>query len=248
MGLASGYGKHTFEQFVGSLRATGFSGAIILGIASDAPQGVLDYLAETNVTVKIVTLGPCTYHDEPSKCLVGLPDYKLSWVRFPLSKQWLLDCKECTDGIMMTDVRDAYFQADPFTHSSIKYPVPGLMTFEEIYPDLTTEHWLTKFPIKKCKGYEIGNHPMLCSGSTMGTREGILNYLDVMLKEFDAWNKDKQCFSNMVGDDQSIHNHLYYSGMFGKDSAAIPHRTGPIHVVGFHADKIFRAAIKEAEK
>eukprot|EP00550_Attheya_septentrionalis_P012351 CAMPEP_0198303944 /NCGR_PEP_ID=MMETSP1449-20131203/57148_1 /TAXON_ID=420275 /ORGANISM="Attheya septentrionalis, Strain CCMP2084" /LENGTH=509 /DNA_ID=CAMNT_0044006451 /DNA_START=1 /DNA_END=1527 /DNA_ORIENTATION=+ len=240
MGLASGYGKYTFEQFVGSLRATGFSGAIILGIASDAPRDVLDYLAETNVTVKEVTLGPCTYHDDSSrsKCLVGFPDYKLSWVRFPLSKQWLLDCKECTDGIMMTDVRDAYFQADPFTHSSIKYPVPGLMTFEEIYPDLTTENWLTNAPIEKCKGYEIGNHPMLCSGSTMGTREGILNYLDVMLKEFDAWSKDKKCFSNMVGDDQSIHNHLYYSGMFGKDTAAIPHRTGPIHVVGVQANKI----------
>uniref|UniRef100_A0A7S2XR59 Uncharacterized protein n=1 Tax=Attheya septentrionalis TaxID=420275 RepID=A0A7S2XR59_9STRA len=249
MGLASGYGKHTFEQFVGSLRATGFSGAIILGIASDAPRDVLDYLAETNVTVKIVTLGPCTYHDEPSKCLVGLPDYKLSWARFPLYKQWLLDCKECTDGIMMTDVQDAYFQADPFTHSSIKYPVPGLMTFEEIYPDLTTENWLTNAPIEKCKGYEIGNHPMLCSGSTMGTREGILSYIDVMMKELDVWNKDKQCHSStMVGDDQSIHNHLYYSGMFGKDTAAIPHRTGPIHVVGVQANKIFRAAIKEAEE
>jgi hypothetical protein len=69
-----------------------------------------------------------------------------------------------------------------------------------------------------------------------------------MLKEFDAWSKDKKCFSNMVGDDQSIHNHLYYSGMFGKDTAAIPHRTGPIHVVGVQANKIFRAAIKEAEK
>jgi hypothetical protein len=248
MGLASGYPMDVFELFVGSLRATGFSGAIILGIASDAPQDVRDYLAETNVTVKEVTLGPCTYHDKPSKCLVGFPDYKLSWVRFPLSKQWLLECKECTDGIMMTDVRDAYFQADPFTHSSIKYPPPGLMTFEEMYPDQTTEHWITEAPIKKCKGYDIGNHPMLCSGSTMGTREGILNYIDVMIKEFDAWNKDKKCFSNMAGDDQSIHNHLYYSGMFGNDTAAIPHRTGPIHVVGVQANTIFRAAIKEAEK
>jgi hypothetical protein len=126
MGLASGYGKYKFEEFVGSLCATGFLGAIILGIASDAPQDVIDYLAEeTNITVKIVTLGPCTYHDEPSNCLIGLPDCKLSWVRFPLSTQWLLDCKECTNGIMMTDVRDVYFQADPFTHSSIKYiPFP----------------------------------------------------------------------------------------------------------------------------
>jgi hypothetical protein len=36
--------------------------------------------------------------------------------------------------------------------------------------------------------------------------------------------------------------------MFGKDTAAIPHRTGPIHVVGVQADKIFRAAIKKAKK
>ena len=75
-----------------------------------------------------------------------------------------------------------------------------------------------------------------------------MNYLDVMLKEFDAWNKDKKYFSNMIDDDQSIHNHLYYSGMFGNDTAAIPHCMGPIHVVGVQANKIFQAAIKEAEK
>merc|ERR1711862_1052729 len=88
--------------------------------------------------------------------------------------------------------------------------------------------------------------PMLCSGSTMGSREGILDYLDAMINEFEIWNQNNNCRSDMAGDDQSIHNYIYYTGGFNKNTTvSIPHRTGPIHVVGFQADKIFRAAIKK---
>jgi hypothetical protein len=50
---------------------------------------------------------------------------------------------------------------------------------------------------------------MLCSGSTMGTREGILNYVKAMQAEFDAWLRVEKCRFDIIGDDQSIHDFLY---------------------------------------
>ena len=45
------------------------------------------------------------------KCLKAYPDYKITWARFPLYRDWLLACPTCSDGIMLTDVRDAFFQS-----------------------------------------------------------------------------------------------------------------------------------------
>lgn len=127
------------------------------------------------------------------------------------------------------------------------------MVFEEIYPNLTTSHWLTHIPVQKCRQTNILKNntlPMLCSGSTIGSREGIIQYIDAMVEEFDYWKIHDKCRSDMVGDDQAIHNYLFYKNKFGvldqNDAISIPHRMGAIHVVGYQADKIFRKAIQDA--
>ena len=55
-----------------------------------------------------------------------------------------------------------------------------LMLFEE-HPNLTNTHLLTNFPVTSCRNYRVGETRMLCSGSTMGSREGILDYISVMV-------------------------------------------------------------------
>jgi hypothetical protein len=62
--------------------------------------------------------------------------------------------------------------------------------------------------VKQCKGINLGKRPMLCSGSTMGTRDGILGYIEAMRKEFDAWLSVEKCRFDIIGDDQSIHDYL----------------------------------------
>jgi len=150
----------------------------------------------------------------------------------------------CTDGVILTDVSDAYFQRDPF--QAVTKPQP-LMLFEEIYPNLTNTHWLTDWPVKTCKNYTVGEMPMLCSGSTMGSIQGILDYIDVMIEEFEDWKEKAECRFPLVGDDQSIHNYLYYTNRF-KNAVTIPHRTGPIHVVGWQAARIYDKVSEEAKK
>ena len=134
------------------------------------------------------------------KCAADYPDYKIQWGRFPLTADWLRECNGCTDGVMLTDTRDVYFQADPFKDAEPH----GLAVFEE-HPDTSADHWLTDLPVSRCRDYKFTKaQKMLCSGSTMGSREGVLDYVKVMVAEFDHWKKNVECRSDMKGDDQSI--------------------------------------------
>jgi hypothetical protein len=124
-------------------------------------------------------------------------DYKLTWARFLYYRDWILQCTDCTDGIMVTDYRDAYFQADPFRTAAKmgllqRRRQHSLLVFEE-HPDNTNEHWLTDLPVMACRKYKVGPTPVLCSGGTMGTRDGILDYLRVMAEEFEYWMSKPNC-------------------------------------------------------
>ena len=260
LGLATGYPRYVYEGFVGSLRATGFSGHIILAIAKNAPEDVVSYLKEHNVIMKHVEKAEkCTYDGAIGeegvpidmnesgewKCPKDYPDYKITWSRFLYYRDWLNDCPSCTDGVMLTDVRDAFFQRDPFVTANERNQVHPLMVFQES-PETDTEHWLTDWPVSACRKHKLGKKPMLCSGSVMGSREGILDYIDVMEEEFKYWMQRENCRIDNRGDDQSIHNYLYYTNRF-KNAVSIPHRQGPIHVVGYQAARILENARKEAE-
>ena len=87
---------------------------------------------------------------------------------------------------------------------------------------------------------------MLCIGSTMGSRKGILHYFDVMIEEFEYWKTHDECRFDMVGDNQSIHNYVFYSNKTIGGTVSVPHWTGPIHVIGTEANFIYQAAKKEA--
>ena len=99
MGMINGFPLSIYETFVGSLRATGYPGHIILGIANDAPKGTIDYLNSQNVTIKYIENAErCTYNgtklnngkivnmqkEKGWKCTSDHPDYKLTWGRFTI--------------------------------------------------------------------------------------------------------------------------------------------------------------------
>ena len=142
LSLASASGLEDHVRFVGSLRATGYIGAIILGISPDAPTEVTEYLDSQAVTYhRIERAASCTYngtegaepmymtYDENGigsaqriiinpdgtgwNCPKDYPDYKITWARFFYYRDWISGCEGCTDGIMLTDFRDAYFQSCP---------------------------------------------------------------------------------------------------------------------------------------
>ncbi|KAL3763446.1 hypothetical protein ACHAW5_010236 [Stephanodiscus triporus] len=281
LAMATNLNLNDYQIFVGSLRATGYDGHIILGIRPDTSSDIIEYLEMQNVTMyRFYKADKCTYdgylnnEGKPLdmtnwQCPKEYPDYKITHARFVLYKDWLVGCEGCTDGIMLTDARDSFFQADPFQTAvklGLQYPI---LVFEEIVdcptgltcdePRLDNTHWLTDFPVKVrgSSANDDGNELLLfyfyilpfffasflikiaaiIHGSTMGSREGILEYLTAMREEFDYWKSREECRIDIIGDDQSIHNYLYYTNRL-KNARAVPHRTGPIHVVGYQAARI----------
>jgi hypothetical protein len=77
----------------------------------------------------------------------------------------------------------------------------------------------------------------------MGSRDGMLRYLSAMTAELQAWQRDRgpECTKSLrPGSDQDVHNFLFYSGRL-PNALAIPHRTGPVHTVGYEASILFNS-------
>jgi len=225
IGLATGYDRSVLERFVGSLRKTGYAGHIILGVAPNAPPDVLNYLRARQVMVQQLVWTPCEYEytvDPPTRIVCAAPyaNLKLCWGRYPLARDWLQQCDTCTGPVLFTDVRDVIFQRDPFGGG---ITVDGLQLFAE-HPYQTTLHKLVKKPLWNCQHIKL-NQPMLCSGTTVGTRVAMLEYLTTMHTEMNAWALQERCrMVHHEGGDQAIHNYVYY---MNKLPASLPTRVIP---------------------
>jgi hypothetical protein len=157
-----------------------------------------------------------------------------------MQRDWLRDCETCTGPVLVMDVRDSFFQLDPFGPGS---PViQGLQVYEE-HKNQSTLHWLYDGPITRCKNVKH-DEIMLCSGTTTGTRAAMLKYLEIMYEEMKTWMPNENCRNNMNGDDQSIHNYLFYSGQL-PFATAIENRVGIVHTVGVEAAKLSEAHRKK---
>lgn len=161
IGMATRYGLNTFVRFVGSLRNTGYEGHIILGVspkedtkhASKIQEGVMEYLSSQNVTMKHIEYVTCHHQLGNEGCSNPYPDIKNRWSRFPLARDWLEECASCTGPVLIMDVRDSFFQENPFgTTSDGRGPpvIEGLQVFEENVIQ-TTDHWLVEWPVRECK-------------------------------------------------------------------------------------------------
>ena len=95
---------------------------------------------------------------------------------------------------------------------------------------------------------------MICSGTTIGTRDAMLSYMDIMYHEMIYWMTADQC--NKIkshSGDQAIMNYLYYTGKFGDLHPEVNWpRNGIVNTVGVRGIELtkqdFRSgkAIKEA--
>jgi len=80
---------------------------------------------------------------------------------------------------------------------------------------------------------------MLCSGTTIGTRAAMLKYLEAMYGEMKVWINDRKCHYGINGDDQSIHNYLFYTGQL-PFAQSIPNRVGIVNTAGVEAAILFK--------
>ena len=254
MAMATGYSLRNYQQFVGSLRKTGYMGNIFLVVSPDIDTKEESYLREQNVTMHKPRYINCTHplsqqmkgkevdnkhQKELITCVHPYPDIKHRWARFPLLRDLLENCGgqpnpevKCGGPVLITDMRDTFFQRNPFGPDAPK--VYGLQVFQE-HMTIRTTHWLVDWPVGECKDVHF-DEPMLCSGTTIGTRQAMLDYLEIFYGEMKVWMKSPKCNNfGINGDDQSMHNYMYYSGMLNGVTGgvqAVKNRDGLVNTVG----------------
>jgi hypothetical protein len=254
MAMATKYHLRDYQRFVGSLRKTGYQGHIILAVSPDLSLDIEQYLLSRSVDIRKVQYVNCSYpmlskpndvHDEELvTCVHPYPTLKHRWARYPLLRDFLRDCTTCTGPVLMTDMRDTVFQRDPFGSEAPEVPFNTLQVFQEHYTKRTT-NWVVDWPVFDCKGIKF-DEPMLCSGTTIGTRSSMLEYLRIMHAEMDEWMNDPKCccFQTNV-DDQSMHNYVFYSGKLDHIAVAIPNRVGLVNTVGVIASLVFEQHVNQ---
>jgi hypothetical protein len=264
MGLAA-YPNNSlgiFRKLVGSLRNTGYDGHIILGVHKDISQQEQDYLKQMDVTQYVVEFAACDASLGPKDdgnyvvrghCSKGLEKLKLEWGRFEMCRQWLKACKECTGWSLIMDTRDAFFQRHPFSglHDAATSPY-DLLFIEELSKHTVPDEFMNdparyytvdnsgfmKGHRGACyEGYhlEFLDRPVLCSGTVIGTREGMHRFLSVYVTEFYTNNarQNQRCKCPANTDQQQLQP-MYYRGMFGEPerTRTVPWGMGPIMTIG----------------
>jgi len=190
LGLAAGYHFGDVRPFLLSLQRSGFQGALALFTSSTTRDS--ERMAAHGATVI-----PCTRLPE----LAHLPAN--AW-RFFLYRDYLQGQTTVFRRILLTDVRDVVFQAEPFS-----FPWPeGFCLFQED----------SRVPLGRCEhtsrwvqGHlgqdilqELAPCPLLCSGATIADHAGMLRYLELMT----AWLLPFTPGKRMAGYDQGVHNLL----------------------------------------
>ena len=252
-----------WRKLVGSLRLNGYEGHIIVGVNKNIPQEEQEYLNKMGVTYYAVEIANCsstildkdenTSNKVRSVCSQGLEDLKLEWGRYEMARRWLKACKTCTGWSMVIDTRDIFFQRDPFVSLGKAEDATHDLVFVEEVSSFTntlpqTPHRAVnigqssryRFHVEPCygkdnvKAHELIHRPMLCSGTVIGTSNGIHRFLSVLVEEFKKNNAKGPLCRSPVTTDQWTMNYLYYKGRFGfvKQTKTLPFGTGPVLTVG----------------
>lgn len=195
--IATGYTSISqYQQFVSTLRKTGATCPIFLGI-SDGPQytDVKRYLLDNSVNYFIVpAINP------HNKVVKGY--------RFEQYRHWLKDI-DFRYALMM-DFRDAYFQRDPFENAiSFMGDCDLYLMSEFIYltirnhPNGVNYDWVER-PFGREVAESIKNEVILNSGAIMGNKVAIHKFLDSI-----ATLTKSQDYNH---EDQGTLNYLYHTG------------------------------------
>jgi hypothetical protein len=127
--------------------------------------------------------------------------------------------RECSYGsVMLSDVRDVYFQGDPFAASAAKlafFLEDARMTIARC---VSNSRWIRLAAPAGAALEAVLGKPIACSGTTIGTLPSIMRYLQAMLASF---FRVKHTHLYVQGVDQGFHNWLVHGeGMPGAELIA----------------------------
>lgn len=212
IGAAYGYKTELLEPFVKSLRRN-WQGDCLLVVHPLSDDELAFYEKYNIITFEL---------EEEIK---NPKDIQV--MRYDIYKSILEENFLDVDQILISDIRDVMLQDDPFKGSK----GAELEFFLEpcLFKDCSA-NWPWVGGIYGQKGMElVKDRWIICSGTTMGTRAGIMRYIDTMIAEIDAIRETGRPLYQ--GEDQPIHNYLIYSGKFPN---AVYHHNGEGPVTTVH--------------
>ena len=131
-------------------------------------------------------------------------DYHPQNSRYFAYRQFIRDTAAEYNQVLMTDVRDVFFQSDPF---AIRHPRPVCISLEDTrikWEPTHNQRWLRDIYGEDVLA-DVTENFVACSGTTIGTMQGVAAYLDVLCTELET-----RAYDRMQVYDQGIHNYIVW--------------------------------------
>jgi hypothetical protein len=202
MGMVSSYPIYYLKPFFVSLKKSGYEGDTVMFVNSlDKPtkgfvKSFCSEIIEYNNSWPYLS-NPALNRHIP-QCKFQLSPNSL---RYLLYSALLNSQKQHYTSILISDVRDVYFQKNPFDFSFKK----GLSVFMEDKSQTIGTQMHNRYWIENGFGKEVVEQlfhkPISCSGVTMGDIDSMMHYLEKMTHHICT-------IENIPGLDQGIHNYL----------------------------------------
>lgn len=210
LGAAAGYGPRHVKAFVASLRAVHDGPAALL---TDRPDALGPLLDRHGVDCLVPSL-PRGYAPHPGSA------------RFLDALQAIEALYPDAGTILLSDVRDVVFQADPFTP-----PATGVEFVIEAEPRTLAQHGANLRWISALAGpgvaRSVAGAPCVCSGTILGPREGMLRLIRQMMMLMAV---PRSGVPATFGADQAAVNLIAHWGLLGGASVLPNH--GRIATIG----------------
>jgi hypothetical protein len=238
IGTATGYKYDDIKHFIKSLKNINYTGDVVLLVDERIDietknellqQGIVLIYAKNNLLAfsKMYSRSRLwKIHYLPQKLLFKILNigrdnlsslnkyvklfHLISGSRYCYYYDYLLINKDKYNMGLLTDVRDVVFQADPFSADG----KDNLLNFYEEGQSIGNSFY-TSYWIKHAFGSKalipIKDKPSICSGTTIGSVDQILFYLENMIK---GLSKAIPGITGLGGFDQGVHNYLIYNNSF----------------------------------
>ena len=218
MGIATGYKPDDLEPFVKSLRKY-YDGNLVFFM-----YNVDDAMECFAMTYNIIIYGL------PSDMTNGV---EICNYRHQLYKEFLENHYPDVDRILIADSRDCIFQDDPFKHT--KNTDLELFYEPSLYSNCDCNSWWISSIYGADELSLLNDKYIICAGTTLGTRQGIINYSEKVTNEIERM----KLISTGVVVDQPIVGYLYHTGGFGENVRVYQSGQGPIATMHHHNAMIF---------
>jgi rubrerythrin len=211
LGILDNYTFHQVKKFVYSLKRIGFNGDIYLFIGPSTTPGTIRKLKRNGIKLEFfeglssVPEGNIAIKTFPLRSPINYYNY-----RHYLYYDFMIRHRGEYDNVLLTDVKDVYFQADPFSfdmenklYCALEGPTSKIRTCS--YNSKWVDYIYGEEVLK-----QLGDECISCAGTTWGKEEVIIDYLYKMLQELQKVKDAK------IAIDQAIHNYMIYTGMLGE--------------------------------